>query len=310
MSPLFKKGGQVNEYVVLERIHPGGKSDIYFADDTKNRRKVALKIYHADVLTEDQKATLISRGRDMVNLDHPGAVNIFDVFEFEGCPVIVMEFCEGQSLKNLLAVFEASPDKATELIIQVLQAIEPAHQNDIIHGPVVPSQIIIGMDGRAKVIGFDEFIEYLPKPENGKMAIQRFPEYTAPEVLDRSAPDKKSDLFSVGVLLYELLAGESPFKGDNREESAELVKMHTPTAISKVNPELPYRLDDVTHRLLSKEPGQRYDSAAEAISVLQGVSIEKGEPAADKKPVDWWNRYVVSAAALVLLIIAILWILR
>ncbi len=310
MSPLFEKGGRVNEYIILDRTHAGGKSDIYFAEDTKNRRKAALKIYHADILNEDQKTVLISRGRTLVNLEHPGLVETVDAFEFEGCSVIVMEFCEGQSLKNLLTDFEASPDKATDLVVQVLQALEHAHQNGIIHGPVAPSQIIIGMDGQAKIIGFDEYIEYLPKPDSGKIAIHRFPEYTAPEVLDGSAPDIKSDLFSVGVLLYELLSGDSPFKGDNREESAELVKMHTPTAISKVNPELPYRLDDVTHRLLSKEPEQRYDGSAEAVSVLQGVSIEKDEAIAGRKPVDWWNRYVVPAAALVLIVIAILWLLR
>ena len=82
MSPLFEKGGRINEYIVLERTHAGGKSDIYFADDTKNRRKVALKIYHAGVMTEDQNSALLSHEQGMANLDHPGLVPCLSQISF------------------------------------------------------------------------------------------------------------------------------------------------------------------------------------------------------------------------------------
>jgi serine/threonine-protein kinase len=310
MASVFDKGTRIDQYVILERIHRGGKSDIYFADDPKNYRKVALKVFHADQMSPEQKDARLVLAEKLTDPDHPGLAGVYGAFEFESSPVIVLEFCEGQSLNELLKNFEATPQKAIEVIVQVLEALDFAHKNDLCHGPLLPSQVIIGLDGRARLIGFDELTEYIVHSDGGKSKPARHPEYTAPEVLDGAEPDIKSDLFSVGVLLYELLTGESPFRGDNREESAELVKAHTPTAPSKVRPELPYRLDNIIQRLLGKDPEHRYQNAAEAASDLRAIGFDDDSSVKAKPPVDWWNRYVVPAAALVLIIIALLWLLR
>lgn len=309
MSPAFDKGSRINQYIILEKIHHGGISEVYFADDPKNQRRVALKIFRGENNAPERKAVLLSYIPNLIPLNHSGLAKIHEAFEFEGHFVMVMDFCEGQSLKDMLKGFEATPQKAVELIIQLLDALDYAHQKDLIHGPIAPSQVIVGLDGQAKITDFEELVIYTANNDAWAPLSFRFPEYTAPEILDGTIPDKRSDLFSVGVILYELLAGESPFRGDNRAESSELVKAHTPTALSKIRPGLPRQLDNILQRLLGKDPEHRYQNAAEAASHLKNISFVDG--AADvKPPIDWWNRYVVPAAALVLIIIALLWILK
>lgn len=304
MTPAFDKGHRVNEYIILEKIYHGGKSDIYFADDPRNRRRVALKIFRGEFFSPDTLATFLSHAANLMRLNHVGLVKIHEVFVFESHPVLVMDFCEGQSLTEMLKNFEATPQKATDIMIQVLETLDYVHRENIIHGPIAPSQVIIGLDGSARVIGFNELYN-----ASQAVAIHR-PEYAAPELAEDSPPDKRSDLFSVGVILYELLAGESPFRGNNRAESLELVKAHTPTALSKIRPELPHRLDNILQRLLSKDPEHRYQNAADVIHDLRGLTLGDNAASEIKPAVDWWNRYVVPAAVAVLIIIALLWILR
>lgn len=309
MTPAFDKGSRIKQYIILEKIHSGGKSVIYVAEDSHKRHPVALKIFRKELLVPETKTALPSYVSNFARLGHPGLVKIHDVLEWEEHVVLVMDFCEGQSLTDMLKNFEATPPKAIELVVQILEAFDYAHQREMVHGPLTPSQIIIDLDGRAKIIGFEEAVMCLPQTGRGKPFSMGPPEYAAPEVLDGAAPDKRSDLFSIGVILYELLSTESPFRGDNREESSELVRAHTPTALSKLKPELPHRLENILQRLLCKDPEHRYQKAAEVISDLKAISFTE-KVAATKPPVDWWNRYVVPAAVLVLIIIAILWLMK
>jgi beta-lactam-binding protein with PASTA domain/predicted Ser/Thr protein kinase len=257
-------------YRVLSRLGSGGMADVYLAEDQLLGRRVAVKVLHHH-FAEDQE--FVERFRREASsaaaLSHPNIVGIFDRGEWNGTYYIAMEYVEGRTLKAI--VREEGPlDPATaiDIVIQILRAARSAHKRGVIHRDLKPHNVILDEEGRARVTDFG-----IARAGASDMtltgSIMGTAQYLSPEQAQGHAVTATSDLYSVGVVLYELLTGVVPFEGDSAVAIAFKQVAAEPRPPSELNPALPASLDAVVLRALAKDGARRYADADEFIAVLQ-----------------------------------------
>ena len=304
---VLTEGTMIGHYRIVEKIGAGGMGEVYLAEDTKLNRQVALK-FLPDYLKsdEDAKSRFTREAQAAASLNHPNIVIIYEVSEFKGRPYFAMECCEGETLKEIIKKEELSLDKIIDFAIQIGEGLQEAHEAGIVHRDIKPSNIILDKKGCPKLVDFGlatvKGTEKLTKTGSTLGTIG----YMSPEQIQVKEIDHRTDLFSLGVVLYELTAGRLPFKGDNEASVMNAVLNDTPEPLSRYKSGVPDDLQRIIDKLLDKDPDLRYQSAADVVSDLKRLTATR--PVAVQKPVDWWNRYVVVGAVLVLGIIGIYWL--
>jgi eukaryotic-like serine/threonine-protein kinase len=257
-------------YRVMARLGSGGMADVYLAHDTLLGRQVALKLLHHR-FAEDQE--FVERFRreasSAAGLSHPNVVAVFDRGEWNGTYYIAMEYLPGRSLKAVVREHgPLSPPDATDIIVQILLAVRFAHRRGIIHRDIKPHNVILDEEGRAKVTDFG-----IARAGASDMtmtgSIMGTAQYLSPEQAQGHAVSETSDLYAVGVVLYELLTGSVPFEGESAVSIALKQVSVEPTPPSERNPEVGPALDAVVMRALAKDPLARFASADEFIAALQ-----------------------------------------
>jgi serine/threonine-protein kinase len=257
-------------YRVSARLGSGGMADVYLAHDTLLGRQVALKLLHHH-FAEDQE--FVERFRreasSAAGLSHPNVVAVFDRGEWDGTYYIAMEYLPGRSLKAVVREHgPLSPGDAIDIVVQILLAARFAHRRGIIHRDIKPHNVILDEEGRAKVTDFG-----IARAGASDMtltgSIMGTAQYLSPEQAQGHAVSESSDLYAVGVVLYELLTGSVPFEGESAVTIALKQVSVEPTPPSQRNPEVNSALDAVVMRSLAKEPSQRFASADEFIAALQ-----------------------------------------
>src|SRR6202167_1585152 len=272
-------------YEVLSRIGTGGMADVYLARDQLLGRQVAVKLLHHR-FAEDQE--FVERFRreasSAAGLSHPHVVAIFDRGEWDGTYYIAMEYLPGRSLKTVVRERgPLDPVSAIDIVIQILRAARSAHRRGVIHRDLKPHNVILDEEGRARVTDFG-----IARAGASDMtltgSIMGTAQYLSPEQAQGYAVSDASDLYSVGVILYELLTGVVPFEGESAVAIAFKQVSATPRPPSELNPALPPSLDAVVLRALAKDPAQRYADADELIAALQrerdALPALSGAPAA------------------------------
>ncbi len=257
-------------YRVSARLGSGGMADVYLAHDTLLGRQVALKLLHHR-FAEDQE--FVERFRreasSAAGLSHPNVVAVFDRGEWDGTYYIAMEYLPGRSLKAVVREHgPLSPSDATDIVVQILLAVRFAHRRGIIHRDIKPHNVILDEEGRAKVTDFG-----IARAGASDMtltgSIMGTAQYLSPEQAQGHAVSETSDLYAVGVVLYELLTGSVPFEGESAVTIALKQVSAEPTPPSQRNPEVTPALDAVVMRSLAKDPLARFASADEFIAALQ-----------------------------------------
>src|SRR6185312_9050871 len=255
---------------VAARLGSGGMADVYLAQDTLLGRQVALKLLHHR-FAEDQE--FVERFRreasSAAGLSHPNVVAVFDRGEWDGTYYIAMEYLPGRSLKAVVREHgPLSPGDATDIVVQILLATRFAHKRGIIHRDIKPHNVILDEEGRAKVTDFG-----IARAGASDMtltgSIMGTAQYLSPEQAQGHPVTGASDLYSIGVILYELLTGVVPFDGETAVAIAFKQVSAQPRPPSEVNPAVPLGLDAVVLRALAKDPAQRYADADEFIAALQ-----------------------------------------
>jgi eukaryotic-like serine/threonine-protein kinase len=274
-------------YRVVRRLGSGGMANVYLAEDGELGRQVAIKILNDRHAADDQFVERFRReAKNAAGLSHPNIVQIYDRGEAEGTYYIAMEYLEGQTLKELAAV--RGPLSIREAIAyarQILAALRFAHRKGIVHRDIKPHNALIDDDGRVKVTDFGIARAGPASQMTEAGSIIGTAQYLSPEQARGGAIDQRSDLYSVGVVLYELLTGTVPFTGDTPVEIAMKHLSSVPEPPSARRPEVPRPLDQVVLRALAKDPDERYASAeemdAELARVAEGlpVSTETAEAA-------------------------------
>src|ERR671939_579831 len=265
-------------YVIKRKLGSGGMADVYLAEDQELGRRVALKLLNDRHAADDQFVERFRReAQSAAGLNHPNIVSIFDRGQAEGTYYIAMEYLDGRTLKELLVRNGPTPIPiAIDYARQILGALAFAHRNGIVHRDIKPHNIVVRKDGRLKVTDFG-----IARSGASQMteagSIVGTAQYLSPEQARGALVDQRSDLYSVGVVLYEMLTGSVTFTGDTQLEIAMKHLSEVPTPPSELRPEVPHDLDSVVLRALAKDPAERYHSAeemdADLARVLEGLPV-------------------------------------
>jgi eukaryotic-like serine/threonine-protein kinase len=264
-------------YRIQRKLGAGGMADVYLAEDQELGRRVAIKILNGRHANDDQFIERFRReAKNAAALNHPNIVSIYDRGEAEDTYYIAMEFLDGRTLKELIVSRGAAPiNVAIEYARQILSALRFAHRHGIVHRDIKPHNVLVDAEGRVKVTDFG-----IARAGTSQMtetgSIVGTAQYLSPEQARGGEVDPRSDLYSLGVVLYELLTGKTPFDGDTPVEIAMKHLSHAPKPPSSLRSEIPPELDKVVLRALAKNPDERYQSADEMEADLERVA--RGAP--------------------------------
>src|SRR5919112_1503855 len=259
-----------NRYRVQRRIGSGGMADVYLADDAQLGREVALKVLHRRFARDREFVERFRREASAAaGLQHPNVVGVFDRGEYDGTYYIAMEYLPGRTLKEVIRD-EAPLDqlRAIDYGIQILQAASFAHRRGVVHRDFKPHNVMVGADDRLKVTDFG-----IARAGASEMtetgSIMGTAQYLSPEQAQGQRVGAPSDLYSIGVILYEMLAGRVPFGGDSAVSIALKHVGEQPPRLADLRRDVHPRLEQAVGRALLKDPAQRYASADEFIGALQ-----------------------------------------
>lgn len=270
------KGSVVDgRYTVLERIGSGGMADVWLADDSHLQRRVALKVLHARFAQDKEFVERFRREAEAAaGLQHPNIVAVFDRGEFEGTYYIAMQYLEGRTLKQVIDA-GLTPEQAAGLIRQVLEAARFAHRHGVVHRDLKPQNVIVDAEGKATVTDFGIAQAGVSEITQAGSVLGT-PHYLSPEQAQGFEVTAVSDLYSIGVMLYEALTRRVPFEADSAVAIAMKQVSQAPQRPSSINPQVSPALDAVVMRALEKEPGQRFQSADAFIAAIDAALKDPG----------------------------------
>jgi serine/threonine protein kinase/tetratricopeptide (TPR) repeat protein len=299
----------IGHYRIIEKIGAGGMGEVYLAEDTELNRKVALKLLPPNLCQDAECRTRFKReAQAAAKLNHPNIVTIYEVSEFNGRPFIAMEHVGGLRLDEHLKQKSLSLDKILDLTVQVCEGLREAHRSGIVHRDIKPGNILVDKNDRAKILDFGlatiKGTDKLTKTGStlGTLSYMS-PEQTRGEVLD-----ERSDIFSFGVVLYEMITGRLPFKGDHEPAIIYAIGYEEPEPLARYKTGVPDALQRIVSKALAKSQDERYQHTDDLLADLQtfskqGLSFKPGKPRGDP-----WNRYIVTSAAAVILVIVGYWV--
>ena len=272
-----------NRYQLLEQLGAGGMSDVFRARDLMLERSVAIKVLHENYSNDDAfQQRFRQEARAAANLSHPNIVTVHDFGLDHGQLFIVMEHIPGKDLKTLLRQRgRFSVDEAIPLMVQACAGIGYAHRAGLVHCDVKPHNMIVTPDGRLKVtdFGIARALSTI-MPDERADVVWGSPQYFSPEQATGEAPSPASDVYSLGVVLYEVLTGALPFTAPTSEELARMHLESAPIPPSEYVPDIPSALEQIVLKVLSKEPAARYRTADQLGRVLLRFGTQRDERAA------------------------------
>ncbi|MEY4752373.1 MAG: hypothetical protein RJA44_48, partial [Pseudomonadota bacterium] len=272
---------QVGRYQVIDKLGRGGMATVYKAHDPGIDRPIALKFLHASLCEDEEyRDRFLREARAAGGLSHPHIVTVHDVGEIEGRPYMAMELVDGVPLSDLMTRGALLPiTDVLEMGVQLAGALDYAHAHGVVHRDIKPGNILKLRHGNTiKVTDFG--IAHVAEPGGPQTRVGDVlgtPQYMSPEQASGGVIDGRSDLFSVGIVLYQLLTGSRPFEGESMIAVALKITREEPAPLTKLRPELPASVRRIIERCLAKAPERRYQSGRELAEALAKVLAELKE---------------------------------
>jgi serine/threonine protein kinase/sugar lactone lactonase YvrE len=279
-------GRTLSHYKILQKLGSGGMGDVYLAEDSDLGRQIALKVLPSDLAESEERRSRFKReAKAVAALNHPHIVTVHSVEEAEGVHFITMELVRGKTLSELIPRKGLSLAKFFEIAIPLTDAVTAAHEKGVLHRDLKPDNLMLSDEGRLKILDFG--LAKL-KPEAGVSGITELPTnarteegrivgtvaYMSPEQAEGKTLDSRSDIFSLGIVLYEMATGERPFRGETTAFVLSSILKDTPKSVTEINPALPSLLGRILRRCLVKDPEHRYQTAKDLRNELQELKRE------------------------------------
>ncbi len=307
ITPLAE-GQRLGPYLIKEEIGRGGMGVVYLAEDTKLGREVALKVLPPEFARDEgRRDRLRLEARAAAALSHPGIATVYALEETDSALFLVFEFVRGRTLRELGEEQTLSPRAIVGIGLDIARALAAAHSQGVVHRDLKPDNVIVAESGAVKVLDFGIARFERGTPEKGRRltgtgALIGTPAYMSPEQVDGKDVDFRSDLFSFGVLLYELVSGAHPFEARTPLATAARVLAAEPPILWERNPAVPRELDRIIRKCLRKDPAERYQSTADlvvdlellqrATAIRRAPTLEAEAPAPKRSlssPRTWWQ---------------------
>ena len=269
---MFSKGDKINDrYEIIKLIGEGGMANVYLAYDTILERNVAVKVLRGDLADDEKFVRRFQReALSASSLSHPNIVEMYDVGEDNGNFYIVMEYIDGQTLKQLIKKRgHLTVPEAIDIMLQLTDGLAHAHDSYIIHRDIKPQNIMIEDNGRIKITDFGIAMALNSTQLTQTNSVMGSVHYLPPEQANGKGSTVKSDIYSLGILMYELLTGSVPFKGDTAVEIALKHMKEKMPSVRKQNPTIPQSVENIILKATAKNPKNRYDSVREMYNDLQ-----------------------------------------
>lgn len=271
---VLAAGTKVGHYEIIEKIGAGGMGEVYLAQDTRLDRRVALKFMPAQYASDPDFVSRFRReAQAAARLDHPNIVTVFEVGDYAGRPFIAMQYVDGQNLHDLAHGMPLPLHRTIDMAIQVCEGLQKAHGIGIVHRDIKTANILLDIDRRPKIVDFGlatiQGGEKLTKIGStiGTVA------YMSPEQAQGGEVDQRSDLFSFGVVLYELIAGRTPFRRDSDAATMRAITVDTPEPLARYRANVPDDLQRIVDKLLQRDPALRYQTAGDVAADLKRLAI-------------------------------------
>ncbi len=315
-------GARLGPYEIVASLGAGGMGEVYRARDTRLARDVAIKLVHPRFAADSEQLRRFEQeARAASQLDHPNILIVHDLGSHEGSPYIVSELLEGESLREKLGT-PLPPRKAIEYVVQVAHGLAAAHEKGIVHRDLKPENLFVTKDGRVKILDFgiakltQPVVSSVPLTEALTASVPTEPGvvmgtvvYMSPEQVQGKMVDQRSDLFSLGVVLYELLSGGRPFQKETAAETLTAILREEPPELSQTNTAVSPGLERVVRHCLEKEPSSRFQSAADVAFALDSLSQTTTAGTAPLRTMSVKRRVTNTAFALVVAAVAVIAVL-
>jgi serine/threonine protein kinase len=284
---------QIGRYEIKRLLGQGGMGDLYLAHDPNTNRLVALKVLNATLDSDELRQRFVREARALAALNHPNIVNAYDTGDYEGSPFIVMEYVEGETLAEIISRRAAlSVAQKLKLMTELCAGLAQAHAAGIVHRDIKPANLMVDRQGRLKILDFGiaRVVESHRTRVSGpltqvNMAIGT-PGYMSPEQIAGGQVDRRSDIFAVGAVCYELLSYSEAFSGTSTSEVERRVLQAPPAPLASVVPGLDPEIDEIVFRALERDPDKRYQDAATFEQALERVRsrLEPGATVPPRRP--------------------------
>ena len=294
MEPSLDSGDQVAHYRIVSRLGEGGMGEVYLATDTRLERSVALKVLPAAVARDSVRMERFDReARAASALNHPNVAHIYEIGEVDGIHFLVMEFIEGETLDRRIEGHALPVDEIAEIGSQVADALDTAHGKGIVHRDIKPANLMITPRGLVKVLDFG-LAKVMERPSSlqSQMATRTLSAtgeligtvgYMSPEQALGRVVDHRTDIFSLGVVLYQMATGRSPFEGSSPSETIARILESQPEAMARFNYSVPEDLERIVRKCLEKDRERRYQSARDLMVDLKGIVRERDAAPANRQ---------------------------
>jgi serine/threonine protein kinase/dipeptidyl aminopeptidase/acylaminoacyl peptidase len=312
-ASVLAAGRCISNYRVISKLGVGGMGEVYLAEDTRLGRRVALKVLPRELAGNPaRKARLIHEARAASSLNHPNIVTLFDIGSEGGIDFLVMEYVAGKPLAELIPRQGMPVNEALRCAIQIADALTSAHATGIVHRDLKPGNMMVAADGLVKVLDFG-LAKFTGAPEaetqtrlTTEGALLGTVAYMSPEQAEGKLVDTRSDIFSFGALLYEMLTGRRPFERSSKLSTLTAILNEEPKPVRELTPRVPPELEQVIARCLRKDPARRFQHIDEVKVLLEDLRQDRG--ASPPKRAPRWRLWLgLSVAIAAVLALALVW---